>query len=509
MKKKMSDAFSSVSSQRGNSNSIAQQRRGNRTFNITNQLYGHRKAGGKKNKHWMSESEPATNGKWSSAAARKTSGKMPCQFYLSGYCQFNDDKDCAFSHDREVCFPGALKEPCCHFMGGYCRNGNFCLNLHDRSLRDAAQAESKARKNAPRVHTPKIQVHGPLQKPLTVRKQGEGSSKASEHPKLEKLEKKPWKPVPTEKQQVQPDEQDVKDQKLQEQQEEHVPISQAEYHAALRQQEHEMYYFGQMPDAQEEARYQEMQYEQQQQQLAWAELREREADEAAQAHFELYGEHVQEENMAHYGQQYYEQFQPGGYVPMCKFFKNGSCRYGDRCQYSHAMEKFDQEKSEMDLFEKSASEDLECGICLEVVMKNGDGRFGILTGCDHAFCLKCIKNWRSSDMSQKESSKQLVRKCPLCREPSFFVIPCDRLMRDPARKQALVAEYQSAMKNIHCRYFDRGRGECPFGTSCFYSHQYLDGREQDPGELRTFKDAEGRVRVDGNNKLSAFLDFSS
>lgn len=27
-----------------------------------------------------------------------------------------------------------------------------------------------------------------------------------------------------------------------------------------------------------------------------------------------------------------------------------------------------------------------------------------------------------------------------------------------------------------CRYFDEGKGECPFAGSCFYKHAYPDGR---------------------------------
>ena len=30
-----------------------------------------------------------------------------------------------------------------------------------------------------------------------------------------------------------------------------------------------------------------------------------------------------------------------------------------------------------------------------------------------------------------------------------------------------------------CRYYDKGRGSCPFGTSCFYKHQNVDGTLQD------------------------------
>ena len=36
--------------------------------------------------------------------------------------------------------------------------------------------------------------------------------------------------------------------------------------------------------------------------------------------------------------------------------------------------------------------------------------FGLLTDCDHAFCLDCIRSWR-----QAQLTKEVVRSCPLCR----------------------------------------------------------------------------------------------
>lgn len=31
------------------------------------------------------------------------------------------------------------------------------------------------------------------------------------------------------------------------------------------------------------------------------------------------------------------------------------------------------------------------------------------------------------------------------------------------------------MAKKHCKHFDRGRGHCPFGSSCHYLHQLPDG----------------------------------
>eukprot|EP00879_Flechtneria_rotunda_P025338 GHRR01026917.1.p1 GENE.GHRR01026917.1~~GHRR01026917.1.p1 ORF type:complete len:112 (+),score=16.42 GHRR01026917.1:135-470(+) len=41
---------------------------------------------------------------------------------------------------------------------------------------------------------------------------------------------------------------------------------------------------------------------------------------------------------------------------------------------------------------------IECGICLEKVLSKpvlSQRRFGLMF-CDHAFCLDCIRNWRST-----------------------------------------------------------------------------------------------------------------
>ncbi len=47
---------------------------------------------------------------------------------------------------------------------------------------------------------------------------------------------------------------------------------------------------------------------------------------------------------------------------------------------------------------------LECCVCLEVVLSKTnprDRKFGLLSGCDHVFCLSCIRNWRSNAEDEK------------------------------------------------------------------------------------------------------------
>jgi E3 ubiquitin-protein ligase makorin len=71
----------------------------------------------------------------------------------------------------------------------------------------------------------------------------------------------------------------------------------------------------------------------------------------------------------------------------------------------------------------AASAEVECGICLELVMSKpriGDRRFGLLSGCPHAFCLACIRDWRDGgtarDAAEHTAGKlEQARKCPVCR----------------------------------------------------------------------------------------------
>jgi hypothetical protein len=48
---------------------------------------------------------------------------------------------------------------------------------------------------------------------------------------------------------------------------------------------------------------------------------------------------------------------------------------------------------------RARSAAVECGICLEPVLAKAapaDRKFGLLTGCDHPFCLRCIRAWRQN-----------------------------------------------------------------------------------------------------------------
>lgn len=154
---------------------------------------------------------------------------------------------------------------------------------------------------------------------------------------------------------------------------------------------------------------------------------------------------------------------------------------------------------------------IECGICLERVLSKRElsgRRFGLLPGCDHAFCLACIRSWRATGEVDKDTVRrarrwpacayaararlaaapgadagaaacaalQALRTCPVCRVSSHFVTPSTRWPDSAEEKGAIIGAYKARMADKDCAHFAFGEGSCPFGTSCFYKHAYRDGR---------------------------------
>merc|ERR1719427_430775 len=134
---------------------------------------------------------------------------------------------------------------------------------------------------------------------------------------------------------------------------------------------------------------------------------------------------------------------------------------------------------EMELaFAAQRSSGMSCSICLDVVKEKADiteRQFGILENCNHAFCLVCIRKWRVASHMEKT----VIRACPICRVTSWFVTPSDYWIEDEQEKNKLINNYKDHLKTKHCRNFDRGKGTCQFGSSCFYKHIFEDGTEEE------------------------------
>lgn len=217
--------------------------------------------------------------------------------------------------------------------------------------------------------------------------------------------------------------------------------------------------------------------------------------------------------------------------PACAMEAAGRCARGDRCPFSHQAEdlqelqkllgknwRFGQvEDLERDQELKAkannppdgkskslAQEDgVPCGICLDVPE---DNRYGLLN-CNHAFCLKCIRSWRASRAKEEDNEgKAMARACPMCRVETHLIVPSIGWPTDPAEREATAQRYKEKLASTDCSHFNFGDGECPFGTSCLYRHQYRDGT-LDERKLRARMGADGNLEVVTPVKLSSFLDL--
>ncbi|XP_010913154.1 E3 ubiquitin-protein ligase makorin isoform X3 [Elaeis guineensis] len=194
----------------------------------------------------------------------------------------------------------------------------------------------------------------------------------------------------------------------------------------------------------------------------------------------------------------------GGHVPMsviladlpiCSFAAAGSCPYGEKCPHIHGdlcsicgkhclhPHRLGEREEHIKLCQKNnkrlealkLSQEIECSVCLDRVLSKptaAERKFGLLSECDHPFCISCIRNWRSNSPASGMDVNNAVRACPICRKISYFVIPSVIWYSTKEEKQEIVDNYKAKLKSIDCKYFDFGNGTCPFGTSCFYRDIY-------------------------------------
>jgi len=121
-------------------------------------------------------------------------------------------------------------------------------------------------------------------------------------------------------------------------------------------------------------------------------------------------------------------------------------------------------------------EEITCGICYDFPKQ-----FGLLNACSHAFCLRCLRDWRNT--SKKEVSlvcSNIIKTCPICRTESSFITPSSRFFADGNPKKAeMIAKYKASMAKMPCRYFVQSKADkrfCPYGYDCFYKHEGADGK---------------------------------
>ncbi|CAN6454418.1 unnamed protein product [Victoria cruziana] len=177
--------------------------------------------------------------------------------------------------------------------------------------------------------------------------------------------------------------------------------------------------------------------------------------------------------------------------PICAFAAAGSCPrvdscphiHGDLCEIcgKHCLHPYRREEREehvkqcrrnkTHLEALRRSQEIECCVCLDRVLSKptpAERKFGLLSECDHPFCISCIRNWRSNFSTSGMDVNSTLRACPICRKLSYFVIPSVIWFSSAEEKQEIINSYKAKLRSIDCKYFDFGNGSCRFGSSCFY-----------------------------------------
>lgn len=174
-----------------------------------------------------------------------------------------------------------------------------------------------------------------------------------------------------------------------------------------------------------------------------------------------------------------EKFNDAGpsHLGICSFAAAGDCPRGESCPHIHGdlcpicerrclHPSRPQERDEhMKICEKRrkhlealrCSQEIECSVCLEAVLSkptSAERKFGILSECDHSFCISCIRNWRSSSPTSGINMNSAVRACPICRRLSYFVIPSVIWYSSREEKQEIVQSYKTKLRyNLGIRFY--------------------------------------------------------
>ncbi|KAI4385594.1 hypothetical protein MLD38_003601 [Melastoma candidum] len=212
---------------------------------------------------------------------------------------------------------------------------------------------------------------------------------------------------------------------------------------------------------------------------------------------------------------------------ICSFASVGSCPRGEDCPHihgdlcptcgKHCLHPFRPEeraehattceRKQKQLESLKLSQEIECSVCLDRVLSKpaaAERKFGILSECDHPFCITCIRNWRNSSPTSRMDVNSSLRACPICRKLSYFIVPSVIWYTSKEEKKEITDSYMAKLKSIDCKHFNFGNGNCPFGTSCFYKHAYRDGRLEEV-VLRHLGAEDGQTVIAKDIRLSDFL----
>ncbi|XP_016286488.2 E3 ubiquitin-protein ligase makorin-1-like isoform X2 [Monodelphis domestica] len=147
------------------------------------------------------------------------------------------------------------------------------------------------------------------------------------------------------------------------------------------------------------------------------------------------------------------------------------------------------------------SRNVVCGICMEKVWDKPqeDRFFAILPNCSHSFCVRCLSTWRQSC---GESFQNVIKACPECRVHSNYFIPHKFWVSKGPEKEQLIQNFKEQTSQIHCKFFKKGKGRCPFRSECIYLHQLPEFWQKNWGSILYSSDSSD----DGDKEGIHFFD---
>ncbi|XP_058073561.1 E3 ubiquitin-protein ligase makorin isoform X2 [Magnolia sinica] len=154
--------------------------------------------------------------------------------------------------------------------------------------------------------------------------------------------------------------------------------------------------------------------------------------------------------------------------PICAFAAAGKCPHGERCPHIHGdlcstcgkhclhpyrPDERDEHTRQCQINKKRLealrhSQEIECSVCLDRVLSKAtpaERKFGLLSECDHPFCISCIRNWRSNSPTSGMDVNTALRACPICRKLSYFVIPSVIWYSTKEEKQEIIDNYKAKL----------------------------------------------------------------
>ncbi|GCC21821.1 hypothetical protein chiPu_0000211 [Chiloscyllium punctatum] len=132
----------------------------------------------------------------------------------------------------------------------------------------------------------------------------------------------------------------------------------------------------------------------------------------------------------------------------------------------------------------------------------------IMVTAVYTFMGMCVKfvDCRYFILLTLSNEEHMSRSCPECRVVSEFVIPSAYWVEDKEEKDQLIEAFKQGMSKKACKYFDKGKGSCPFGGKCLYLHAYPDGTLAVPEQPRKQLSSEGNVRFLHSVRLWDFIE---